>query len=137
MGTPSLDLMERAGAGLARVAAAAAGDGPVCVVVGKGNNGGDGLVAARLLREDGHEVARASVAPLDELRGDAATNLERLPGDPPEPFEPERLDGRRRGGGRAAGHRVRGRAARARWRGRSPRSTPSRRRWWPATCPRA
>ena len=90
---PSLDLMERAGAGLARVTAAAAGDGPVCVVVGKGNNGGDGLVAARLLREDGHVVRVLAVAPPEELRGDAAANLERLPGDPPEPFAAERLEG--------------------------------------------
>jgi hydroxyethylthiazole kinase-like uncharacterized protein yjeF len=34
-----------------------------------------------------------STAPLDELRGDALANLERLPGDPPEPFAPERLGG--------------------------------------------
>jgi hydroxyethylthiazole kinase-like uncharacterized protein yjeF len=92
-GVPSLDLMERAGAGLARVAAEAAVPGPLRIVVGKGNNGGDGLVAARLLREDGHEVDVISTAPLEELRGDARTNLERLPGNAPEPFAPERLDG--------------------------------------------
>ncbi|MET0835609.1 MAG: NAD(P)H-hydrate epimerase, partial [Thermoleophilaceae bacterium] len=50
-GVPSLDLMERAGIGLARVVAEAARPGPVRIVVGKGNNGGDGLVAARVLRE--------------------------------------------------------------------------------------
>jgi len=94
MATPSLDLMERAGAGLARAAAAAAaGYGPVCVVVGRGNNGGDGLVAARHLREDGHVVVVLAVAPLDDLRGDAAVNLERLPGEPPEQFAAERLAG--------------------------------------------
>jgi ADP-dependent NAD(P)H-hydrate dehydratase / NAD(P)H-hydrate epimerase len=92
-GVPSLDLMERAGAGLARVVAEAAAPGPVRIVVGKGNNGGDGLVAARLLREDGHEVDVLSTAPLEELRGDARANLERLPGGAPEPFDPERLDG--------------------------------------------
>ena len=70
-GVPSLDLMERAGEGLARVTAAAARPGPVRVVVGKGNNGGDGLVVARLLREDGHEVDVLAVADLGELRGDA------------------------------------------------------------------
>ena len=63
------------------------------MVVGKGNNGGDGLVVARLLREDGHEVDVLSVADLGELRGDAQANLERLPGDPPEPFDAQRLDG--------------------------------------------
>jgi hydroxyethylthiazole kinase-like uncharacterized protein yjeF len=92
-GVPSLDLMERAGAGLARVTASVAGPGPVRVVVGKGNNGGDGLVVARLLREDGHEVDVLTVAPLDELRGDPLVNLERLPGPAPEPFAPERLGG--------------------------------------------
>ena len=92
-GVPSLDLMERAGAGLARVAAEAAAPGPLRIVVGKGNNGGDGLVAARLLREDGHELDVLSTAPLEELRGDARVNLERLPGDAPEPFAAERLDG--------------------------------------------
>ena len=92
-GVPSLDLMERAGAGLARVVAEAAAPGPVRIVVGKGNNGGDGLVAARLLREDGQEVDVLSTAPLEELRGDARANLERLPGSAPERFAPERLDG--------------------------------------------
>jgi ADP-dependent NAD(P)H-hydrate dehydratase / NAD(P)H-hydrate epimerase len=88
----SLDLMERAGIGLARVAAEAAGPGPLRIVIGKGNNGGDGLVAARLLRADGHEVDVLSIAPLEELRGDALANLERLPGAPPEPFRRERLE---------------------------------------------
>src|SRR3954468_8902813 len=92
-GVPSLDLMERAGAGLARVTAAAARPGRVRVVVGKGNNGGDGLVVARLLREEGREVDVLVAADLDGLKGDAKTNLERLPGDSPEPFEADRLDG--------------------------------------------
>ena len=92
-GVPSLDLMERAGAGLARVTAAAAHDGPMRVVVGKGNNGGDGLVAARLLREEGREVDVLAIAPLDELQGDARANLERLPGEAPRPFEAEALEG--------------------------------------------
>jgi NAD(P)H-hydrate epimerase len=92
-GVPSLDLMERAGLGLARVTAAAARPGPVRIVVGKGNNGGDGLVAARLLREDGHEVHVLAAAALDGLRGDAQANLARLPGRPPEPFAPELLEG--------------------------------------------
>ena len=132
---PSLDLMERAGRARA-VTAAAARPGPVRVVVGKGNNGGDGLVVARLLREDGHEVDVLAAAGLDELRGDARANLERLPGAAPEPFAAERLagSGDRR---RAARHRLRGRAARAA-RERDRRDQRGRtRRWWPATCPRA
>jgi ADP-dependent NAD(P)H-hydrate dehydratase / NAD(P)H-hydrate epimerase len=71
-GVPEADLMERAGLGLARVTAAAAGDGPVRIVVGKGNNGGDGRVAARLLAEDGYVV---------ELL------------DGTQPFERDRLEG--------------------------------------------
>ena len=93
-GVPSLDLMERAGAGLARVVAAAAEPGrPVRVVVGKGNNGGDGLVCARILREEGRVVDVLALADPAELRGDAKTNLERLPGPGPEPFDPSRLGG--------------------------------------------
>jgi hydroxyethylthiazole kinase-like uncharacterized protein yjeF len=92
-GVPSLDLMERAGAGLARVVAQAAADGPIRVVIGKGNNGGDGLVAARLLREDGHEVDVLAVGNPNDLQGDARTNLDRLPGDEPIDFDAARLDG--------------------------------------------
>jgi ADP-dependent NAD(P)H-hydrate dehydratase / NAD(P)H-hydrate epimerase len=92
-GVPSLDLMERAGSGLARVTAELAGEGPVRIVIGKGNNGGDGLVAARLLREEGRQVEVLSVAPVEEISGDPEAMLERLPGPPPEPFAPERLEG--------------------------------------------
>ena len=93
-GVPSLDLMERAGIGLARVTAAAArGGGPVRIVIGKGNNGGDGLVAARILREDGQPVDVLAVGDVADLKGDAGANLERLPGEPPRPFEPGLLDG--------------------------------------------
>jgi hydroxyethylthiazole kinase-like uncharacterized protein yjeF len=90
---PSLDLMERAGEGLARVVAAAAREGPVRVVVGKGNNGGDGLVVARLLRQDGREVDVLAAAELDGLEGDALANLQRLPDPPPEPFAADLLHG--------------------------------------------
>ena len=52
-GVDGLDLMERAGAGVAREVERIAPGGPVTVVCGKGNNGGDGLVVARLLRDAG------------------------------------------------------------------------------------
>jgi hydroxyethylthiazole kinase-like uncharacterized protein yjeF len=82
-GVAGLDLMERAGAGVTRAVERVAGDGPVMVVCGKGNNGGDGLVVARLLRDGGREVAVVCVAPPEDFAGDARTNLERLPGDGP------------------------------------------------------
>ena len=50
------ELMEAAGTALAEAVARLAPQGPVRLVCGKGNNGGDGLVAARRLREMGFEV---------------------------------------------------------------------------------
>jgi ADP-dependent NAD(P)H-hydrate dehydratase / NAD(P)H-hydrate epimerase len=85
-GVPSLDLMERAGRGLARLVGERAPAGRVVVVCGKGNNGGDGLVAARVLREEGREVDVLCVVDPAELRGDAGAQLERLPGPPPAAF---------------------------------------------------
>src|SRR5581483_9008725 len=81
-GVASLELMERAGAGVAGAVEVHASGGSVAVLCGKGNNGGDGLVAG-LLRESGHEVTVVCVAPTEELRGDAAANLQRLPGAAP------------------------------------------------------
>jgi ADP-dependent NAD(P)H-hydrate dehydratase / NAD(P)H-hydrate epimerase len=91
-GVPSLDLMERAGTGVARVAAQRAPDGRIAVVCGKGNNAGDGLVAARVLREEGRDVTVLCVAAPEEFQGDPRANLERLPGDPPARFEPRALE---------------------------------------------
>jgi hydroxyethylthiazole kinase-like uncharacterized protein yjeF len=85
---PGIDLMERAGAAVARNVESLDPDGHVTVVCGKGNNGGDGLVAARLLRDTGRRVTVVCVAPPAEFTGDAATNLERLSGP-----APVRLDG--------------------------------------------
>jgi len=90
---PSLDLMERAGEGLASVTARYGPAGRVVVVCGKGNNGGDGLVAARRLREACRAVDVLAVWPPDQLQGDAAVQLGRLPGNPPEPFDGSKLDG--------------------------------------------
>jgi ADP-dependent NAD(P)H-hydrate dehydratase / NAD(P)H-hydrate epimerase len=79
-GVPSLDLMEAAGAALAETVRERAGAGPIRVVCGKGNNGGDGLVAARHLARTGHDVEVVLVWPADELSGDPAANLARLDG---------------------------------------------------------
>ena len=82
-GVPSLELMERAGAGVTRMVEQLAPDGPVTVVCGKGNNGGDGLVVARLLREAGRSVTVVCAASPGDFAGDARVNLERLPGEVP------------------------------------------------------
>jgi NAD(P)H-hydrate epimerase len=84
MGVPGLELMERAGLGVARAVEQVARDGPVVVVCGKGNNGGDGFVAARVLREAGRSVRVLCSAAADDYTGDARVNLERLPGAAPE-----------------------------------------------------
>ncbi|HEY3828271.1 MAG TPA: NAD(P)H-hydrate dehydratase [Solirubrobacteraceae bacterium] len=82
-GVPSLELMERAGAAVARAVEELAPDGPIAVLCGKGNNSGDGLVVARLLREAGRQVTVLATALPEELQGDARENLLRLPGEPP------------------------------------------------------
>ena len=68
-GTSVETLMERAGAALAEAAYRYAGKMPALVLVGPGNNGGDGYVAARHLAERGVPVR---VAALSEPRSDAA-----------------------------------------------------------------
>jgi NAD(P)H-hydrate epimerase len=55
-GVPESELMEAAGTALADAVAGLAPQGPVRILCGKGNNGGDGLVAARRLRAGGFEV---------------------------------------------------------------------------------
>ena len=90
---PGLDLMERAGAGLSELVAERVPEGRVTVICGKGNNGGDGLVVARRLRESGREVDVLLLADPEAYRGDAAANLARLPGPPPRPFTAAALQG--------------------------------------------
>ncbi len=88
---PGLELMERAGRGLAELVAARVPRGVIAVVCGRGNNGGDGFVAARHLREQGREVDVHLLCAPRELGGDALANCERLPGAPPRPFNPGSL----------------------------------------------
>ena len=80
-GTPAAVLMERAGAGVARACLDLLGGGygrRAVVVCGKGNNGGDGLVAARHLARAGVRVVAILLEPGDTLREPAAGNLSRL-----------------------------------------------------------
>jgi hydroxyethylthiazole kinase-like uncharacterized protein yjeF len=87
-GLPSLQLMEAAGAALAEAVREAAQPGPVRIVCGKGNNGGDGLVAARLLAETGFEVEALLLWPGEQLSDDAKSNLEALGEGAANPVEP-------------------------------------------------
>src|SRR5438046_2293060 len=76
-GTPGHVLMERAGAGTARVLRERLRRprGPVVVVCGRGNNGGDGFVVARHLRRARVPVEVWLAARPEEVRGDAARML--------------------------------------------------------------
>src|ERR1019366_8773678 len=82
-GVPLETLMENAGAAVAgfclrRYSATER----VVVLCGKGNNGGDGLVAARMLAAAG--VAVVLLGGEDEVKGDAAGALQRLRAEAPE-----------------------------------------------------
>ncbi|WP_434379911.1 NAD(P)H-hydrate dehydratase [Melittangium boletus] len=75
-GLPSALLMENAGRALADVAhALAAPEGRHVVVCGPGNNGGDGLVAARFLRARGARVALVLVGDAAKRTTDVQRNL--------------------------------------------------------------
>lgn len=79
-GVPSLTLMENAGSGVASYVLSAFPQARrIGVICGKGNNGGDGFVAARKLREQGRDVEVLLLADPGELHGDAAEMFRKLP----------------------------------------------------------
>jgi hydroxyethylthiazole kinase-like uncharacterized protein yjeF len=78
-GVPSITLMENAGSAVARFVLS---DYPqaerIGILCGKGNNGGDGFVAARKLVEAGRAVRVLLLAGPEELRGDAAIMFQKM-----------------------------------------------------------
>jgi len=71
-GTPGFALMMSAGQAVAEAAMDLVEDGPIVVVAGRGNNGGDGFVAAAELAARGREVSVVLLCGRDTLQGDAA-----------------------------------------------------------------
>lgn len=73
-GIAGIDLMDRAGAAVADAAGQAMREGArnIAILCGPGNNGGDGFVAARLLKGMGFQVAVGLLGQREKLVGDAA-----------------------------------------------------------------
>lgn len=97
-GTPVEVLMDRAGRAVARAAIDMMGGRygkKVVVVCGKGNNGGDGYAAARVLRREGVGVRCLAVADPAELKGAARIHHDRAvaAGVRVDRFERDRLNG--------------------------------------------
>ena len=87
-GISGLALMENAGRAVARALVRQFEPSPTVVLCGPGNNGGDGFVVARLLREFGWPVHLALLGERSALKGDTAAMADRW-GDEIEPFDPE------------------------------------------------
>src|ERR1700748_844638 len=72
-GTPGFALMLSAGQAVAAAAMDIAEEGPIVVIAGPGNNGGDGFVAAAELAARGREVQVILLCERESLQGDAAS----------------------------------------------------------------
>jgi NAD(P)H-hydrate epimerase len=80
-GVAGIALMEAAGAQIVAAIEARFEAQPVAVLCGPGNNGGDGFIAARLLRERGWSVRVALLGDREALAGDAKLAAQRWEGD--------------------------------------------------------
>ncbi|MDD2366257.1 MAG: NAD(P)H-hydrate dehydratase [Desulfuromonadaceae bacterium] len=78
-GLSGIKLMESAGSSCVEEIIAEFGlKGRAVVMAGKGNNGGDGFVIARLLSQKGWSVKTIILADREDIRGDAAANIAKL-----------------------------------------------------------
>lgn len=91
-GIAGFTLMQRAAAHLARTALAVLPAGPIAVLCGPGNNGGDGLVAAQLLHDAGRDVRVLATRDPNGYRGDAALARDACT-LPIEPWQQDALTG--------------------------------------------
>ncbi|GLQ07154.1 NAD(P)H-hydrate dehydratase [Sneathiella chinensis] len=91
-GVPGLELMEAAGQGITAHMEQAWDPCPVLVLCGPGNNGGDGYVVARILKQEGWPVTVAAWGDPSELTGDAADMFGQWDGDT-KAFDAVSLDG--------------------------------------------
>jgi hydroxyethylthiazole kinase-like uncharacterized protein yjeF len=93
-GVPSFELMSEAGRAVGRAAVRYMGGvygRRVTVVCGKGNNGGDGFVAAEYLLRKGALCRVFIVGDPESVKGDARTALDLLVHSRAQPFDPSRL----------------------------------------------
>src|SRR5262249_5305354 len=89
-GTPGFALMMSAGQAIAEAAIDLVEEGPIVVVAGRGNNGGDGFFAAGELAARGREVSVILLCGRDSLQGDAASAARGWK-HPVLPFNPQAL----------------------------------------------
>jgi ADP-dependent NAD(P)H-hydrate dehydratase / NAD(P)H-hydrate epimerase len=80
-GIPGLELMEAAGQGVTGEIIKRWQPRPLVVLCGPGNNGGDGFVVARLLKDAGWPVRLALLGDASGLKGDAAANAKSWTGE--------------------------------------------------------